>query len=407
MSDIKVEKEEEIPVNDNDSVNLELQEDKNTEVDGEHEYEHEHEEEKKSASKNTNDDTNTSANNNNSKKKKNNNMFVCKWVDCKKRNYPTLTSLVTHLSSTHLAHIAHLSPNTPIRYTCHWEGCSRYAMEQPSRFALISHCRTHTGEKPYFCPIPECEKHFTRSDALAKHVKGVHDLHLARDALALIKERIKKEKMAPITSDNDDFDEYEYLSVIDQDYDLRNPWWFNKNFVNTLANKDNSINAFYDQPLNTQQYKLANDRYHTYLENNDDEIIPSLEENEYLDYMSQYNDELQKVAKSISSSYIAPGDSSMDFANAEELEDLKKIHNNLKKQLATATKINKTVSKQLSTSVKEKRRLWLMNQILLDGNVVIGLPEKADAEMNDEDTKKVVLDKYDEELLSESVKTLH
>ncbi|CAG85764.2 DEHA2C01276p [Debaryomyces hansenii CBS767] len=405
MSDIKVEKEEDIPVND-DSVNLESQEDKNTEVDGEHEYEHEHE--GKSASKNTNDDTNTSGNTNNSKKKKNNNMFVCKWVDCKKRNYPTLTSLVTHLSSTHLAHIAHLSPNTPIRYTCHWEGCSRYAMEQPSRFALISHCRTHTGEKPYFCPIPECEKHFTRSDALAKHVKGVHDLHSARDALALIKERIKKEKMAPIASDNDDFDEYEYLSVIDQDYDLRNPWWFNKNFVNTLANKDNSISAFYDQPFNTQQYKLASDRYHAYLENNDDEIIPSIEENEYLDYMSQYDDELQKVAKSISSSYTAPeDDGSMDFANTEELEDLKKIHNNLKTQLATATKINKTVSKQLSTSVKEKRRLWLMNQILLDGNVVIGLPEKADTGINDEDTKKVVLDKYDEELLSESVKTLH
>lgn len=407
MSDIKVEKEEDIPVND-DSVNLELQEDKNTEVDDENEYEHEHEHEEKSTSKNTNDDTNTSGSTNNSKKKKNNNMFVCKWVDCKKRNYPTLTSLVTHLSSTHLAHIAHLSPNTPIRYTCHWEGCSRYAMEQPSRFALISHCRTHTGEKPYFCPIPECEKHFTRSDALAKHVKGVHDLHLARDALALIKERIKKEKMAPIASDNDDFDEYEYLSVIDQDYDLRNPWWFNKNFVNTLANKDNSINAFYDQPFNTQQYKLANDRYHAYLENNDDEIIPSIEENEYLDYMSQYNDELQKVAKSVSSSYTAPeDDGSMDFANTEELEDLKKIHNNLKKQLATATKINKTVSKELSTSVKEKRRLWLMNQILLDGNVVIGLPEKADPEINDEDTKKVALDKYDEELLSESVKTLH
>lgn len=48
-----------------------------------------------------------------------------------------------------------------------------------------------------------------------------------------------------------------------------------------------------------------------------------------------------------------------------------------------------------------------MNQILLDGNVVIGLPEKADTGINDEDTKKVVLDKYDEELLSESVKTLH
>lgn len=402
MSDIKVEKEEDIPINDNDSVILELQEDKSAEVDGEREHEHE----EKSTSKNTNDNTNANTENNN-KKKKDNNTFVCKWVDCKKRNYPTLTSLVTHLSTTHLAHIAHLSPNTPIRYTCHWEGCSRYAMEQPSRFALISHCRTHTGEKPYFCPIPECEKHFTRSDALAKHVKGVHDLHLTRDALTLIKERIRKEKMAPITTNNDDFDEYDYLSIIDQDYDLRNPWWFSKIFVNTLTNKDNSINAIYNQPFNTQQYKLANDRYHAYLEKNDDEIMPSIEENESLNYMSQYNDDLQKVAKAIGSSYTGPdNDSTSDIESTEDLEELKKIHNNLKKELATATKINKIVSKQLSTTVKEKRRLWLMNQILLDGNVVIGLPDKDEEEINDEDRKKVSLDKYDEDILSESAKIL-
>ncbi|KAG0004248.1 hypothetical protein BGZ79_009832 [Entomortierella chlamydospora] len=91
---------------------------------------------------------------------------ICRWKDCSKV-LPSLAALVIHLSDEHIGW-------KKTSYTCEWQGCSRRPIAQTTRFALISHMRSHTKHKPYDCPVPECDKSFSRSDAMAKHLKCQH-----------------------------------------------------------------------------------------------------------------------------------------------------------------------------------------------------------------------------------------
>lgn len=94
--------------------------------------------------------------------------MTCLWDDCGVI-FSHLPSLIEHIHSTHIG--VHKS-----NYTCEWATCNRRGLAQTSRFALISHIRSHTGEKPFICSRPECDKSFTRSDALAKHMRLQHNM---------------------------------------------------------------------------------------------------------------------------------------------------------------------------------------------------------------------------------------
>lgn len=278
----------------------------------------------------------------------------CKWQDCDQQ-FLTLPSLVQHLNNTHLTHTNSLTINTPIKYSCLWNGCSRFGVDQPSRFALISHCRTHTGEKPYFCPIPECEKHFTRSDALAKHVKGVHDLHVLKDAISLNKDRVKKGRIEENFMSKD-ISESEFLNIIEQDYDFKVPYWFSNDFLNILDDND-----IYRIPLNPKQYQMALKRYKSY---QDGESVINLEE-------------VKNLAKE-----------EINFDG--DLDYLHQLHTKLTNTLHTSEKVNKIASKELKQLLDEKRRLWLINQLLLDGNAKLSIPKSREAGA----------DQYDDEIYS-------
>lgn len=111
---------------------------------------------------------------------------VCKWNDEATEHRlcsfhaQTNDHLVTHIHDDHLG-------NRKSRYTCEWDDCSRKGMLQTSRFALVAHLRSHTGEKPFYCTTPECDKSFTRSDALAKHMRTAHEPEVMKNSDILAK----------------------------------------------------------------------------------------------------------------------------------------------------------------------------------------------------------------------------
>lgn len=353
--------------------------------------------------------------------------FTCRWNECNEKQHTNLTNLVNHVNVTHIGPPTtgpQTTSSTNPKNICLWENCSRYGVEQPSRFSLISHCRTHTGEKPFFCPIPECEKHFTRSDALTKHVKGVHDLHNIKDQLSALKEKARRGQL-DLGFNVENLSDEEYARIIDDDYELKMPWWFNNEFVNLLkeveSKGDNefAIGDVENLPLDTRQYWLSDIRIKQFLDskpveegsfinendaNNDivniakkqyqfehpNEIIPEINSKNILHFLSQ-------DSKKLASKYITKNPVLDEIENIDKITDLselKQLHNSLLNQLNTGLKINKVVSNQLQAKTKEKRQLWARNQLLIDANLQIGLPPEANST-----PQRVMQDRFDEELL--------
>ena len=56
-------------------------------------------------------------------------------------------------------------------YKCPWFGC-RQKFTQSAY--LTRHYKTHTGSKPFKCNI--CERQFSSSDTLSKHIMKVHGM---------------------------------------------------------------------------------------------------------------------------------------------------------------------------------------------------------------------------------------
>jgi hypothetical protein len=117
---------------------------------------------------------------------------VCAWEGCRSGDMGNMDKLVEHIHNDHIE-------SRQKKYTCEWVGCSRKSMPHASGYALKAHMRSHTREKPFYCYLPgtipkqtlsylndgltpplECDRAFTRSDALAKHMRTVHETEALR-----------------------------------------------------------------------------------------------------------------------------------------------------------------------------------------------------------------------------------
>ncbi|TVY75619.1 INO80 complex subunit [Lachnellula suecica] len=98
---------------------------------------------------------------------------VCAWDGCDAGNMENMDKLVEHIHNEHIE-------TRQKKYTCEWGDCTRKSMAHASGYALKAHMRSHTREKPFYCALPECDRAFTRSDALAKHMRTVHETEALR-----------------------------------------------------------------------------------------------------------------------------------------------------------------------------------------------------------------------------------
>ncbi|KAH0544966.1 hypothetical protein FGG08_000892 [Glutinoglossum americanum] len=113
---------------------------------------------------------------------------VCRWEGCSAGDLGNMDSLVQHIHDDHIG-------SRQKKYACEWDPCPRKGMPHASGYALRAHMRSHTREKPFYCALPECDRSFTRSDALAKHMRTVHETEALRPSDPVPKHHLNPPKI--------------------------------------------------------------------------------------------------------------------------------------------------------------------------------------------------------------------
>ncbi|KAI8050683.1 hypothetical protein BDF21DRAFT_350954 [Thamnidium elegans] len=88
-------------------------------------------------------------------------LHACRWLDCTER-FEAFDKLTIHLSKVHVG-------SGKSEYSCQWVPCQRNGKIFTQRQKIMRHIQTHTGAKPFQCQI--CQKHFSESNIMTQHMR--------------------------------------------------------------------------------------------------------------------------------------------------------------------------------------------------------------------------------------------
>ncbi|KAJ1878771.1 hypothetical protein LPJ57_003227 [Coemansia sp. RSA 486] len=89
---------------------------------------------------------------------------ACAWASCHSE-FASFHQLAAHLSKDHIGTDANRPP------VCEWRHCALAGSPMSSRYNLITHIKTHTGDRSFLCPFDACDKVYKRTDFLKRHIE--------------------------------------------------------------------------------------------------------------------------------------------------------------------------------------------------------------------------------------------
>ncbi|ODQ57184.1 hypothetical protein WICANDRAFT_107514 [Wickerhamomyces anomalus NRRL Y-366-8] len=284
----------------------------------------------------------------------------CHWSGCQDK-FLNIDDLVQHLNSKHITNVDSV-------YRCEWDNCFRKGVTQPSRFALISHLRTHTGEKPFFCIIPECSKHFTRADALSQHIRTVHqtsnlsvEYPFWYSYLNGLKNDETFAKRFRLMPEMHSLERYSKLDSGDQ-------------FQKELANKKIQFDNIHNIEL-TDLTEPTSKRQKTSLKDINAGLKASFEK-EDADFKHHIAAAAKDTFKSLEGVESLPTDASIE--SVQSLEELQALHESLRRKYVWGLEVEKLITKELKQLRTEKTQLWLKKETLLDAHIELEISENRD-----------------------------